>query len=105
MTLSEVAAVAFIKYHYDTRMAYRIYLTAIPCLAYSSIEFLNSGNDNLGVTMQAFYQFIGIVCAVNGSRFEGFVFRLCLCIKIMSVDNEHDLIYIIQLRNKLCCLE
>ena len=97
MTLSEVATVTFIEYHHDTGVAYRIYLAAIPCLAYGSIEFLNSGNDNLGVTMQALYQFIRIVRTVNGSRLKGLIFRLRLCIKIMAVNNEHYLIYIIQL--------
>ena len=55
--------------------------------------------------MQALYQFIRIVRTVNSSRLKGLVFRLRLCVKIMSVDNEHDLIYIIQLRNELCSLE
>ena len=95
MTLTEVTAVALIEYHHDTGVAYRIYLTAIPCLAYSSIEFLNSGNDNLGVAMQPFYQLIRIVRTINGSRFKSFIFRLRLCIKVMTVDNEHYLINII----------
>jgi len=51
MALPKVAAVALIEYHHDTRMAYRINLAAIPSFAYGSIEFLNGGNDNLGVTM------------------------------------------------------
>ena len=105
MTLPEVTAVALIKYHHDTGVAYRIYLAAVPYLTYGSIEFLNSGNDNLGVTMQPFYQFIRIVRTVNSSRFKGFIFRLRLCVKVMTVNNEHYLIYIIQLRNKLCCFE
>ena len=95
MTLPEMATMALIEYHHDTRMAYRIYFAAIPCLAYGCIEFLNSGNDNLGVAMQTFYQLVRIVRTVNGSRFKGFIFRLCLCIKVMAVDNEHYLIYII----------
>ena len=74
MTLPEVTAVAIIKYHHDTGVAYRIYLAAVPYLTYGSIEFLNSGNDNLGVAMQAFYQLIRIVRTVNGSWLKGLVF-------------------------------
>lgn len=77
----------------------------IPLLADSGIQLLDGGNDNFGVTVQAFHQFVRIVRTVHRSRLECFIFRLRLRVKVMAVNYKHHLIHIIQFRNQLCSLK
>ena len=77
----------------------------VPLLADFSIQFLDGGNDNFGVTVQAFHQFVRIVRTIHRSRLECFILRLRLRVKVMAVNHKHHLVHIIQFRNQLCSLE
>ena len=55
--------------------------------------------------MQALHQFVCIVGAVNGSRLESLIFGLRLRVEVVAVNYKHHLVHIVQLRNKLGCLE
>ncbi len=46
--------------------------------------------------METLYQFIGIIRAINGTWLKGFIFCLCLSIKIMTINYKHYLIHVIQ---------
>src|SRR5699024_6678051 len=100
-----MASVALVKYHYDTRVAYGFYLVAVPCLADGGIEFLNGGDDYLGIAVQPFHKFVCVVCTVHCTRLKGIIFRLGLCIEVVAVNHKHYLIHIVKFGNKLCCLK
>ena len=51
VTFPKVASVALIEYHNNARVAYCFYLVTVPSLADGSIEFLDSSNDNFGITL------------------------------------------------------
>ena len=101
----EVASVALIEYHYDAGVAYGLNLGTVPRLADCGVELLDSRNDYLGIAMQPFYQFVRIVRAVHCTRFKGFIFRLGLCVEVVTVNHKHHLIHVVQFGSKLCGLE
>ena len=80
MAVPEMTAMALVKYHHDTRVADSVYFVAIPCLANCGIQFLNGGDDNLGITLKSFYKFVCIISTIHSSRFKCFIFRLRLCV-------------------------
>lgn len=55
--------------------------------------------------MQTLHQFVCVVGTVNGSWLKGLVFGLGLRVEVVAVNYKHHLIHIVQLRNKLGCLE
>ena len=105
VTIPEVASVALIEYHDNAGMTYSFYLVAVPCLADGGIEFLDSGNDNLGITVQTLYKFVRIIRSVHRTRLESLIFRLGLCIEVVTVNDKHHLVHIVQFRNELGCLK
>ena len=105
VAISEMASMTLIEYHHDARMTYFFYTTAIPLLADSCIKFLNGGNDNLRIAVQTLHQFVRIVRAVHGSWLKSLVFGLGLRVKVMTVNHEHHLVHVVQLRYELGCLE
>ena len=70
MAIPEMAAMALIEYHHDTGMTNSLNLAAVPCLAYCGIKFLNGSNDNLGITLQAFYKFIRVIGTIHRTRLK-----------------------------------
>ena len=105
VTLSEMTSMTLIKYHDNARVTYGFYLITIPCLADGCIELLDGGNDNLGITMQSFYKFVRIIRTVYRTRLKCFIFRLGLRIEVMTVNNKHNFIDVIQFGNELSSLE
>ena len=105
MTIPKVATMTLIKYHHDTWVANSFNLVAIPRLADCGIEFLNGSDDNLRIALKSLHKFIRIISTIHSSRLKRFIFRLSLSIKVMSVNNKHNLIHIIQLWHKLGSLE
>ena len=96
MAIPEMTTVTLIKNHYDARMTGSFNPVAIPSLADSGIEFLNGGDNNLGIALQSFHKFICVVGTIYRTRFKSLVFRLGLSIEIMAVNYEHHFIHIIQ---------
>ena len=80
-------------------------LATVPRLADCGIELLNSSDDNLGIALKPLHKLVCIVSTIHSTRLKRFIFRLRLSIKVMSVNNKHNLIHIVQFRYKLCCLE
>ena len=105
VAISEMATMALVKNHYDARMAYFFYSTAVPLLSNSCIEFLDSGDDNFGITVKTFHKFVCIIGAVNCTWLKGFILCLCLCVKVVAVNHKHYLINVVQFSNKLSCLK
>ncbi len=105
VAVAEMAAVALVKNHHDTGMAYFLNATAVPLFADGGIEFLYGGDDNLGIAVQTLHQFVGVVGTVNGTRFKRLVFGLRLSVEVVTVNDKHHLIHIVQLGHQLCRLE
>ena len=105
VTFPKVASVALVEYHHDTGVAYGLNLVAVPRLANCGVELLNGSDDYLGIAVQPFHQLIRVVRAVHRTRLKGFIFRLGLGVKVVTVNHKHYLIHIVQFGNKLCRLE
>ena len=97
VAIAKVTAMTFVENHHDTRMAYLPNAAAVPLSADCGIEFLYGGDDNLGVAVKTFDQLVSIVGAVNCPWLKGLIFGLRLCVEVVAVDNEHHLVYIVQL--------
>ena len=95
MAISEMTAMTLIKNHHDTSMTDFFNPPAIPLLTYSSIELLDGGDDNFGITMKALHKFICVIGTVNSTWLKCLIFGLRLCVKVVPVNNKHNLVHIV----------
>ena len=105
MAFSEVATVTLIENHHYLFIAHFLKVTVVIVFGDCAIQLLNSGDYYFLVTSEALYQLFGTVRAINSSGLKGFIFRLCLGVKVVSVNNKKHLVYFIDLRDELCRLK
>ena len=105
MTFAEVTTVALVKYHHHFLVTHTLQPFVIVFTGDCHIQFLNRSNDNLAVAAQSLDKFLGVVRIVNSTWLEGFIFRLCLGIEVVAVNDKHHLIDTVDLADKLSRLE
>ena len=105
VAISEMASVTFIKNHHNLLIAYllQMFVVVVPC--YSTIQFLDGGDNYLAVSAQTLDKLIGVVRIIHRTRFECLILGLRLRIEVVAVNNEHDLVYSVDFTYQLCSLE
>ena len=100
-----MASVALIKNHHDLFIAHILKMTVVIVFGDCAIQLLNSGDYYLLITSETLYKFLSTVSAIHSSRLKGFIFRLCLSVEVVPVNDKKHLVYFINFRNKLCGFE
>lgn len=99
-----MASVALIKNHHDLFIAHILNMSVVIVFCDCAIQLLNCGDYDFCIAVETADKLLGIVRAINGSRFKGFIFSLCLSVEVVTVNDKKHLVYFIDLRNELCRL-
>ena len=100
-----MASVALIKNHHDLFIAHILNMSVVIVFCDCAIQLLNCGDYDFCIAVETADKLLGIVRAINGSRFKGFIFSLCLSVEVVTVNDKKHLVYFIDLRNELCRLK
>ena len=92
---------ALVENHHNSFISNILQLIVIVIFCYSSIKFLNRSNDDFTISGESFDKLACIVGVINSARFKSFIFRLSLSVEVMTVNNKHNFIYTINIRNQL----
>lgn len=105
MAVTEMASVALVEDHHNTAILNLLKFAAVPRTGNCGIEFLNGRNNDFGVALKSARKFACVGCTVNRTRLKSIIFRLCLSVEVMTVNNKHYLVNAVKFRYELGGLE